>query len=112
MTRSVLHPLKRVAADIARARQFTLRFYVLVFALLSYGSVPNTVVVESEVEAQLQELAAESTHCDLRTKLRGATLRRTVASAGGHVASSDLAARPASQLGPRVSLGLSLPLRC
>jgi len=112
---SVCEPL---ALAIASAGRFTCRFLVLAVALLCYGAVPSTASVQTEYEAQLQEEATASggAHFDLRSKLRGAAQRRagsSVFASMGHFACQCVASsQSATPRGPRLSLGLTVPLRC
>lgn len=113
---SLSHAVRRCVGAGTTAWRATLRFTVLTVALLSYGSIPNTTVIQSEVEAQLEEFAAETSHCDLRVRLRGGAVRRCESA----VLLSKVSASPAatvrraaaSRLGERLSLGHALPLRC
>jgi hypothetical protein len=91
---------------------------VLSIALLCYGAVPSTTQVQTEYESQLQEEATSSAvgHCDLRTKLRGSAHRRAGATV---ISSAELMtcrrmteAASSEHLGPQLSLGLTVPLRC
>src|SRR5688572_8194814 len=108
----------RSALALARIGRFTSRFLVLSIALLCYGAVPSTAQVQTEYESQVQEEATASAvnHCDLRTKLRGSAHRRAGATV---ISSADLMtcrrlikAASSEQLGPQLSLGLTVPLRC
>ena len=65
-------------------RAVALRFLALSAALVSYGSIPSTIAVQSEVESVMQEEFASAYQFDVRHKLRGAALRR----AGSAVAAS------------------------
>jgi hypothetical protein len=116
MTTLVRQNVQRVATAVAEAGRFALRVVLLAVALVAYGSVPSTAVVQSEYESQLQEEAAGTTATlDLRSKLHGAALRRAefvIPAALGQFALRTSAARRGDFLGPQVSLGLSLPLRC
>ena len=82
-------------------------------ALVSYGSIPTTIAVQSEVESVMQEEFASANRFDVRHKLRGAALRRA-GSAIVHSHSLRLpAATAAAEILPqRLSLGLAPPLRC
>lgn len=107
--------ITRLALQLGKGGRFAARFLVLAVALVSYGSVPSTAAAQSEVESQLQEeIASGSSHCDLRTRLRGASQRRAgVASiVAGPISRTPAMAGRLADLGPRVSLGLKLPLRC
>jgi hypothetical protein len=91
------------------------RIVALAVALLAYGSVPSTALVQSEVESQLSEILGEHTQCDARYRVRGPAGCRNAGWASS--ASSDLHGRAqrrvaAERLGERLSLGKSLPLRC
>jgi hypothetical protein len=119
MTAAHLHTVReRTALAFARLAQFTSRFLLLSVALLCYGATPSTAQVQTEYEAQIQEEATASAvnHCDLRTKLRGSAHRR----AGATVISSAelmtcrrmIDAASSEHLGPQLSLGLAVPLRC
>ena len=116
MTAHVRQNVQRVASAVAVAGRFALRVVVLAVALVAYGSVPSTAVVQSEYESQLQEEAAGSTAAlDLRSKLHGAALRRAefvIPAALGQFALRTSVVRLGETLGPQTSLGLSLPLRC
>jgi hypothetical protein len=113
------HPIvEQGLLAIVRIGRFTSRFLLLSVALLCYGAVPSTAQVQTEYESQLQEEAASSAVnlCDLRTKLRGSAHRR----AGATVISSAelmtcrrmIDSASSEQLGPQLSLGLAVPLRC
>ena len=108
--------VQRFASAIAEAGLFSLRVILLAVALVAYGSVPSTAVVQSEYESQLQEEATGTTATlDLRSKLHGAALRRAefvIPAALGQFALRTSAAPFGETLGPQISLGLSLPLRC
>ena len=96
---------------LQRAGWAALRCVVLTAALVAYGSIPSTPLVQSEVESQVEELAAETNCHDVRLRLRGSATRGCGAEIG--VAGPIRRSRPTmSMAGPRVSLGLSLPLRC
>jgi hypothetical protein len=101
----------------AIAWRAALRFTVLTAALVCYGAVPSTPFVQSEIEAQVEALAAETAHGDVRTRLRGGDLRRSesitlaaamTANLGGAAGRCAAACR----LGERLSFGHALPLRC
>lgn len=108
--------VRRRAGACTTTWRATLRFTVLTAALLCYGAIPNATNVQSEVEAQLEEIAAESSHSDLRVRLRGVAIRHGESAAyfSKVTASPAAAVRRAesSGLGERLSLGLVLPLRC
>jgi hypothetical protein len=116
MTALVQQIVQRAPSAVADAARFAFRVVVLAVALVAYGSVPSTAVVQSEYESQLQEEAAGTTATlDLRSKLHGAALRRAqlvVPAALSQFAVRTRQARLGDMLGPQVSLGLSLPLRC
>ena len=109
---------ERTALAFARIGRFASRFLLLSVALLCYGATPSTAQVQTEYEAQIQEEATASAVnlCDLRTKLRGSAHRR----AGATVISSAelmtcrrmIDAATSEHLGPQLSLGLTVPLRC
>jgi hypothetical protein len=118
MTASNLTAREHAVLVLARLSRFTSRCLVLSVALVCYGSVPSTPQVQTETESQLQEEAASSAanHADLRTKLRGSAHRRAGAAV---LASAELmscrriaAAATSEHLGPQLSLGLAVPLRC
>jgi hypothetical protein len=109
---------ERSLLAIARIGQFASRFLLLSVALLCYGAVPSATQVQTEYEAQIQEEATASavSPCDLRTKLRGSAHRRAGATV---MSSADLMtcrrmidAASSEHLGPQLSLGLAVPLRC
>ena len=89
---------------------------LLAMALIAYGSIPSSSLVQTEVESEVQEeaTAASSSIAELRRGLRFAALRQPVKS--GAVAahgscSPPLAAQHIDAI-PHLSAGLALPLRC
>jgi hypothetical protein len=108
------HDRSTASQRLAWLGRFALRFVLLGSALLAYGSFPRGISAPSEVESLVQEELASSHHDDFRTKLRGSAMRRI-----GRVAAHSRPARllasagaRATALGPQLSLGASLPLRC
>ena len=119
MTAAAIHPIReRSLLAIARIGRFASRFVVLSVALLCYGATPSTAQVQTEYEAQIQEEATASAvnHFDLRIKLRGSAHRRagaTVVTSAELLACRRIAEAASSEhLGPQLSLGLAVPLRC
>jgi len=93
----------------------TLRIGALAVALLSYGALPNTALIQTEVESQLSELLAETSQCDVRIRLRGGVGRgESAALVSAHRTPHGRAERRQAdgRLGVRLSLGMMLPLRC
>ncbi|MBA3485069.1 MAG: hypothetical protein H0T51_25005 [Pirellulales bacterium] len=116
---AAIHPIReRTLLAFARITQVASRFLLLSVALLCYGATPSAAQGQTEHEAQIQEEATASAFnpFDLRTKLRGSAHRR----AGATVISSAelmtcrrmIEAASSEHLGPQLSLGLAVPLRC
>jgi hypothetical protein len=113
--RNLASAVADVVLHLGRAGRFALRFILLSFALLCYGSVPGSGNIQTEYESQLQEEIA-SNHFDIRTNLRGAAQRRagttlcviSVESTRQAVVRSAVA----EQHSQCVSFGLDLPMRC
>jgi hypothetical protein len=114
MTSSTCHDRTAVSQRLAWLGRFALRFVLLSSALVAYGSFPRSIAVQTEIESLVQEELASSHHDDLRVKLRGSAMRRV-----GRVAAYSRPLKPfgstgarAATLGPHISCGASLPLRC
>jgi hypothetical protein len=107
---------KRIALATAKVGRFASQFLLLSLALVCYGTVPSPYVAQTEYETPVQEeLAAHaSSHCDLKSRLRGAAQRRTGATLDASACKKTCyrAVETAAVITPRLSLGLSLPLRC
>jgi hypothetical protein len=107
---------ERPAFVLAGVGRYTLRVLLLAVALVAYGAVPSTAIASTEYESQQQEEAAGTTASpDLRTKLRGAALRRAefvLPAFFGQLSAGRHSIPHGADLGPQLSLGLSLPLRC
>ena len=109
---------ERTVLAFARIGRFTSRFLLLSVALLCYGATPSTAQVQTEYESQFQEEATSSAanHGDLRTKLRASAHRRagasTISSAELMTCRRMIDAASSEHLGPQLSLGLAVPLRC
>jgi hypothetical protein len=106
---------RRSAGTCLAVWRSLLRVAALAVALLSYGAVPSTALVQSEVESQLSEILAEHSHCDVRTRVRGSAGRGdSDALTSAHRTPHGRAERrqAASRLGERLSSGMTLPLRC
>ena len=119
MTAPAIHLIReRSVLEIARIGVFASRFLVLSVALLCYGATPSAAQVQTEYEAQIQEVATSSAvnPCDLRTKLRGSAHRRAgatiISSAELMTCRRTIEAASSEHLGPQLSLGLTVPLRC
>lgn len=93
-----------------------LQSLLLAFAMLAYGSIPSTGLVQTEVESEVQEeaTAASSSIAELRRGLRHAALRQPVKSgaASARVSSSPALTARYIDSTPHLSAGLALPLRC
>lgn len=92
-----------------------LRVGALAIALLCYGAVPSTALMQTEVESQLSELLAETSPCEVRNRLRGGAGRGDVAALfSARTSSHGRAERRQSdaKMGERLSSGAMLPLRC
>jgi hypothetical protein len=106
----------RIALAAAKAGRFTSRFLLLSVALLCYGAVPSPYAAQTEYETPVQEELATgaSSHCELKSRLRGAAQRRAgiTLDASACKETCHRAVETAAVMSPRLSLGLSLPLRC
>ena len=92
-----------------------LRTGALAIALVSYGAIPSTALMQTEVESQLSELLAETSSCEVRTRLRGGAGRGDVAALiSARTSRHGRADRRQSdaKVNERLSPGATLPLRC
>jgi hypothetical protein len=93
-----------------------LQSLLLAVALVAYGSIPSTALVQTEVESQLQEeaTASSSSIAELRRGLRFSALRQPVKSGAvaARVSCSPALAAQYIDSTPHLSAGLALPLRC
>ena len=89
---------------------------LLAMALVAYGSIPSTALVQTEVESEVQEeaTAASNSIAELRRGLRFTALRQPVKSGAvaAHVSCSPALAAQYIDAIPHLSAGLALPLRC
>ncbi len=89
---------------------------LLAMALVAYGSIPSTALVQTEVESEVQEeaTAASNSIAELRRGLRFAAPRQPVKSGAvaAHVSCSPALAAHYIDAIPHLSAGLALPLRC
>jgi len=96
--------------------QCAVRSIVLALALVAYGSIPSTALVQTEVESEVQEeaTAASNSICELRRGLRHTAFRQPVKSGAvaAHVSCSPALAARYIDSTPHLSAGLALPLRC
>jgi hypothetical protein len=97
-------------------RRTALQPLLLALALIAYGAIPSTALVQTEVESEVQEeaTAAASSIAELRRGLRFAALRQPVKSGAvaAHVSCSPALAAQYIDAIPHLSAGLALPLRC
>jgi hypothetical protein len=93
-----------------------LQSLLLAFAMLAYGSIPSTALVQTEVESEVQDeaTAASSSISELRRGLRYAALRQPVkrGAVSAQVACSPALAARHIDATPHLSAGLALPMRC
>lgn len=110
-------PLLKAVCEASRLGcRCALRSLLLAAALIAYGSLPSTALVQTEVESELQEEAtpASSAVAEMRRGLVGSALRhsfKTGAVTSSATRSPALAARYIDAT-PHLSAGLALPLRC
>lgn len=116
-TQTLMTPTLRTAIDVCRwSTRCALRSLFLAVALVAYGSVPSTALVQTEVESEIHEEATSSSNsvAELRRGLRYASSRQPVRSGAveAHASCSPALAALYINSTPHLSGGLAVPLRC
>jgi hypothetical protein len=109
--------LRTVVIDLGRwSTRCALRTLLLAAALVAYGSIPSTALVQTEVESEIHEVAASSSNsvAELRRGLRYSSDRQPVkrGAVEAHASCSPALAALYINATPHLSAGLALPLRC
>lgn len=112
-----MKPLLTAVAEACRwGSRCALRSLVLALALVAYGSIPSTSLVQTEVESEVQEEAATASKSvgEFRRSLRHVDYSQPVKSGAvaAHVRRSPALAAHYIDSIPHLPAGLALPLRC